>query len=70
MLLGLGGCVDGACQNHGGDIVIAIDINDKEKEMLMEVTHSACSVSMALLHSAMIAAVAAEPVGEGLSLCL
>ena len=65
MLLGLGGCVDGVCQNHDGDVVIAIGISGKKKEMPMEATCSACGVSAALLHTATIAAAAAEPVGRG-----
>ncbi len=65
VLLELGGCVDGACQNHDKDVVVAIDISGKKKEMPMEATHPTCSVSVVSLHPAMIATAAAEPVGGG-----
>jgi hypothetical protein len=63
--LELGGCIDGVCQNHDKDVVIAINISGKKKEMPTEATHSACGVSVASLHTVAIAAAAADLVGGG-----
>ncbi len=72
MLLGLGGCVDGARQNHDGAVVVAIDIrgtNEKDYKGSGLVSPWRASPtgggSLALLHHALIAAAVAESVGGG-----
>ncbi len=77
VLLRLGGCVDGVCQNHDGAVVVVIDISGKNEKdykggglVSPWTTSAAGSGSMALLHHAAIAAAVAESMGGGVSLCL